>query len=186
MKKVLFIVTAAVFTLAASAYTIQAIINWKIVTDKSQVKFTMQAHGQELIGSFTGAKGEISFDAADLSHASFNCAVDVSTINTGMEQRNNHLQAKGWFDATAFPTINFTSSKIEKSADGYVATGKLTMKGVSQEISIPFSFENPNDKSGTFKGHFTVKRGDFGIGKTDGDISNEVTILLEIPVVNSK
>jgi polyisoprenoid-binding protein YceI len=186
MKKVFFIVSAALVTLAASAYTIQAIINWKILSDKSQVKFKLDAHGQELIGSFTGAKGDIQFDGSDLGKSTFNCSIDVATINTGMEQRNGHLQAKGWFNAAEFPTINFTSSKIEKTAEGYNAMGKLSLKGVTKDVTIPFTFENPTDLAGTFKGSFTIKRGDFGVGKTDGDIGNDVTIMLEIPVASEK
>jgi polyisoprenoid-binding protein YceI len=183
MKKVALILSAAFVMLFASAYTIQAIINWKILSEKAQVKFKMQAHGQELIGSFTGAKGDIKFDAADLSNSSFNCSIDVSTVNTGMEQRNGHLQGKGWFNATEFPTINFTSSKIEKTADGYTATGKLSMKGASADQAIAFTFDAPaGTDGGTFKGNFTMKRSSFGVGKTDGDISDEVTIMLEIPV----
>ncbi len=183
MKKSALILSAAFVMLFASAYTIQAIINWKILSEKAQVKFKMQAHGQELIGSFTGAKGEIKFDGADLANSSFNCSIDISTINTGMEQRNGHLQGKGWFDAAQFPTINFTSSKIEKTAEGYAASGKLSMKGASADQVIPFSFEAPaGTDGGTFKGSFTMKRSAFGVGKTDGDISDEVTIMLEIPV----
>lgn len=186
MKKVFFILSAALVTLVASAYTIQAIINWQILSDKAQVKFKMEAHGQDLIGSFTGAKGDVKFDAANLGASSFNCSIDVATINTGVEQRNGHLQAKGWFNAAEFPTINFTSSKIEKAADGYNAVGKLSMKGVSKDVVIPFTFESSAVDAGTFKGSFTIKRGDFGVGKTDGDIGNEVIIMLEIPVAQSK
>jgi polyisoprenoid-binding protein YceI len=181
MKKVAFILSAAFVMLLASAYTIQAIINWKILSEKAQVKFKMQAHGQELIGSFTGAKGDVKFDAADLANSSFNCTIDISTISTGMEQRDGHLQGKGWFDAAQFPAITFTSSKIEKTTDGYTATGKLSMKGASADQAIPFTFEGTGD-AGTFKGSFTIKRSAFGVGKTDGDISDEVTIMLEIPV----
>jgi polyisoprenoid-binding protein YceI len=72
MKKVVFILSAAMVMLVTSAYTIQAIINWKIENEKAQVKFKMQAHGQELIGSFTGVKGDVKFDAADLANSSFN------------------------------------------------------------------------------------------------------------------
>jgi polyisoprenoid-binding protein YceI len=186
MKKVLFIVAAAMVTLAASAYTIQAIINWRILSEKAQVKFKMEAHGQDLVGSFTGAKGDIKFDAADLAASSFNCSIDVATIKTGMEQRDGHLQAKGWFDAAGSPTINFSSSKIEKTADGYSAIGKITLKGTKKDLTIPFTFEITSEEGATFKGNFTIKRSDFGVGKTDGDISDEVTIMLEIPVDKAK
>ncbi len=181
MKKVFFWAALGFTAIGSAAYTVQSIINWKILNEKTQVKFIMQAHGQELAGSFTGVKGDVKFDAADMDNSSFDCTIDVSTIKTGMEQRDGHLQAKGWFDAAGSPAIRFTSSKIVKGDDGYTATGTLNMKGTSKELMIPFTFEG-SGTTGLFKGSFVVKRGDFGIGKTDGDISNEVTIMLEIPV----
>lgn len=181
MKKIfLYSLTAIVF-LIGTAFTIQSIINWKIDNEKAQVKFTMQAHGQELIGNFKGVKGEVKFDEKDLANASFNCSIDISTINTGVSERDGHLQAARWFDAANFPTINFTSSKIETTEKGYQATGILSIKGITKEISIPFKF----DKN-TFVGDFTIKRSEFNIGKTDGDVSNEVVLHIEIPVTEEK
>lgn len=75
----------------------------------------MRAHGQELIGNFKGAKGEIKFDEKDLANSSLNCTIDISTVNTGIGGRDKHLQAKGFFDAeAAFPVSRFNSVKIEK------------------------------------------------------------------------
>ena len=114
MKKFFFYSVAAATILIGSAFTIQQIINWKIDNEKAQVKFTMQAHGQELIGSFKGVKGEVKFDEKDLAGSSFNCSIDVANINTGVTERDGHLQGEKWFDAANHPAINFTSSKIEK------------------------------------------------------------------------
>jgi polyisoprenoid-binding protein YceI len=149
----------------------------------------MQAHGQELIGNFKGVKGEIKFDEKDLANSSFNCIIDVSTINTGVTERDGHLQGEKWFDAANFPTINFISSKIDKAENGYNATGTLSVKGISKDVSIIFVFTTtkpPADATGTFVGNFTIKRSDFGIGKTGGDISDEVALHLEIPVTKEQ
>lgn len=181
MKKVLGIITGSVLFLMASAFTIQAIINWKIDAEKAQVKFTMKAHGQELIGNFKTAKGEIKFDETDLDASSVSCTVDVASINTGIEARDKHLQAKGFFDAATTPELKFVSTKIEKNKEGYVATGNLLIKDSTKQITFPFTFEGTKD-AGTFKGSFTVKRSDYNVGKIDGDIGDDVTIILDIPV----
>ncbi len=189
MKKFLTIAVAAFFTLTVSAYTVQAILNWVISTEKAQVKFSLKAHGQDLLGSFSGAKGDIVFDAAKPEAGSIKCTVDISTISTGVAARDGHLQAKGWFDAAGSPTISFASAKISKNAagsDGYTAEGNLTIKGTSKTVTIPFTFTPAEDGTGIFKGSFTIKRSDYGIGKTDGDIDDAVTINLEIPVTSAK
>jgi polyisoprenoid-binding protein YceI len=182
MKKVVFSIAAAAFLFVASAYTVQTIINWKIDSEKAMVKFTMQAHGKELIGNFKGAKGEVKFDANDLAGSSVNCTIDISTVNTGMEKRDGHLQAADWFDAATYPTAKFASSKIEKTDAGFVATGKFDLKGTTNVITIPFTYEGTKD-AGTFKGTFSIKRQDYKVGKVSDDPGNDVKIDLEIPVV---
>ncbi len=181
MKKLFAIVFCGFALLVTSAYTVQAVINWKIDNNKSQVKFIMQAHGQELAGEFKGVNGDVTFDANDLANSSFKCDINVATINTGNDKRNGHLQTASWFDAVEFPTINFTSSKITATADGYEATGMLTAKNISKEIIIPFIFTG-EQSSGTFRGSFKMKRTDFGIGKADAEVGDDVTIKLEVPV----
>ncbi len=181
MKKLVFSIAAAVFLFVTSAYTIQNIINWKIDSEKAMVKFTMQAHGKELIGNFKGAKGDVKFDEKDLAGSSVNCTIDISTVNTGMEKRDGHLQAVGWFDVATYPTAKFASSKIEKNDAGFIATGKFDLKGTTNEISIPFTYEGTKD-AGTFRGSFSIKRQDYKVGKEGDDPGNDVKIDLEIPV----
>lgn len=181
MKKVLLSVVAGAFLFIASAYTVQTIINWKIDSEKAMVKFTMQAHGKELIGNFKGAKGEVKFDAKDLAASSVNCSIDINTVNTGMEKRDGHLQAADWFDAATYPVAKFASSKIEKTDAGFTATGKFDLKGITNVIVIPFTYESTSD-GGTFKGSFTIKRLDYKVGKEGEDPGNDVKIDLEIPV----
>lgn len=182
MKRILSLFTNAALFIIASAFTVQAIINWKIDAEKALVKFSLQAHGQELVGNFKGAGGEIKFDPADLPNSSITCSIKTATINTGIEQRDEHLKGKGWFDATTYPVITFTSAGLVKTTEGFTAKGNLTLKGISKEITIPFTFANATEAGETFRGSFTIKRTDFGVGKTDDEIGDEVKIYLDIPV----
>ena len=91
------------------------------------------------------------------------------------------MLSKGFFGAELALLSKFVSEKIEKTRDGFSATGKLFMKETTKEITIPFIFEANND-TGLFKGSFSIRRSDFNIGKPDDEIGDEVTINLEIPV----
>ncbi len=181
MKRVFLVAVASTLLIIGSAFTLQAIINWKIDSEKAMVKFSLTAHGQELIGNFKGAKGVVKFDENDPAKSSFNCTIDIATINTGIEARDKHLQSKGFFGAAISPVSKFTSSKIEKTATGYTATGNFLLKETTKEIAIPFVYEGTK-KDGTFKGSFHIKRSDYNIGEADDEISDDVTITLEIPV----
>ncbi len=181
MKRIVSVLLASLLLMIGSAYTIQSIINWKIDSEKAMVKFSIQAHGQELIGNFKGAKGEVKFDENDLANSSLNCTIDITTINTGIGGRDTHLQSKEFFSAATSPVSKFTSTKIEKTAAGYTATGNLLMKETTKEISIPFVYEG-SKAAGTFKGSFKIRRSDYKIGEADDEIGDDVTISLEIPV----
>jgi polyisoprenoid-binding protein YceI len=181
MKRVLVGLLASMLFIVGSAYTLQAIISWKIDSEKAMVKFSIMAHGQELIGNFKGAKGEIKFDENDMANSSFNCTIDITSINTGIPDRDKHLQSKGFFGAATSPVSKFTSTKIEKTATGYTATGNFLMKETTKEISIPFVYIGTKTE-GAFKGSFQIKRSDYKIGEPDDEISDDVTINMEIPV----
>ena len=76
--------------------------------------------------------------------------------------KNTHAKSEKWFDVAKYPTIQFTSSTITKSASGYEAKGTLNMHGVQKEIIVPFTFED-----NTFKGNITVNRLDYNINTTE-------------------
>lgn len=185
MKRVFMALFAGVMVLIGSAYTIQAVINWKIDSEKAMVKFTISAHGQELVGNFKGAKGEVKFDETDLANSAFNCTIDIATINTGISGRDKHLLSPAFFGAEKSPQGRFTSAKIEKTKDGYIATGNFFLKETTKLISIPFVYSGDSE-TGLFKGSFSIKRSDYSIGQADDDIGDEVTIFLEIPVIKDK
>lgn len=56
-------------------------------------------------------------------------SIDVASINTGNGMKNSHAKGATWFDVEKYPTINFVSSAISKSATGYEAKGTLEMHG---------------------------------------------------------
>ena len=74
------------------------------------VTFTIKNFGINTGGEIKGLKGIIKWDAENPSASSFNVSVDVNTINTGIDMRDNHLRKEEYFNAEKFPTINFSST----------------------------------------------------------------------------
>ena len=172
MKKLLY-PCAAFLIIAASAFTIAKAPNWKIGDDYS-IKFTSGYFD----GIFRGLKGNVSFDEKNLKASKFEVIVDATTINTGNGMQNTHAKSDKWFDAAKYPTINFTSSAITKSASGYQVKGILEMHGVKKEITFPFTFQN-----NTFAGSFDVNRNEFGIGDPNHNkVPATLKIDLSVPV----
>jgi polyisoprenoid-binding protein YceI len=147
----------SVALIIGSAFTVFKAQEWKIA-DTSFVKFD----GGDPSGQFGGMKGTISFDPNDLANSKFDATIDVTSINTGNGMKNTHAKSEKWFDADKYPTIEFTSSAISKTADGYETKGILSMHGVQKELVIPFTFQD-----NTFKGSITINRLDFNINTTE-------------------
>lgn len=156
MKKLMYPL-AAIVIIMASAFTVIKSQDWKIA-DNYSIKFD----GGDPSGEFSGLKGTISFDPNDLATSKFDASIDVASINTGNGMKNTHAKSAMWFDAEKYPTIQFTSEAITKTAVGYEAKGMLTMHGVQKEITIPFTFNN-----NIFSGSFEINRLDYNINTAE-------------------
>jgi len=181
MKKTFLFLSSFMIIVALSAFTYQAALNWKIDSGNALVKFSLQAHGVETKGSFTGVKGDIIFDKANLASSSFKVTIDASSVNTGDKGRDNHLRKNDFFGVETYPRISFTSTKIIEEINSWVANGNLTIRDVTKEVTIPFTFET-NDNKGVFKGSFEVNRTEYGVGKSGKEVGDIITMNLEVPV----
>jgi polyisoprenoid-binding protein YceI len=150
------------------------------VDESGAVKFVIANLGFDVDGSLKGIKGKIVFDENNLAASSFEVAVETTTINTGNNTRDKHLRGKDYFDASGHPQLKIESSRVSKSVTPgyYVLFAKLTIKGVTKEISFPFKATAENGGV-RFTGSFKIKRRDFGVGGRN-TISNDVNIKLNV------
>lgn len=174
MKKIipafLFLVSLFAFLAFAPADA------WKIGT-KNNVTFSTSG----VSGIFKTLTGKIVFDEQNLSTAIFDISIDVNSINTGNGMMNTHAKGDDWFESAKYPSIKFTSKKVEKTPTGYLATGSLQMHGITKDMSLPFTFTK-NETGGIFEGTFSVKRNDFKIGEAGGEVGDEIKIKVTLPV----
>jgi polyisoprenoid-binding protein YceI len=131
----------------------------------SSVQFKIKNFGFTVTGSFSGLKGYIRFDSANLSVDSFNVSVDAASINTDNDLRDGHLREESYFDVKNHPRILLVSNKITGSNKSGVLFlfGKLTIKKVTRDISFPFT-ATASEGGLLFKGQFKINRKDFDIG----------------------
>lgn len=174
MKTSFYTVVSALF-FVASGFMLATGTSWKVDDKKYNVAFT----AEEADGVIKGLKSTIVFDENNLEESSFKASLDVNTINTGNGMKNKHAKAEKWLNAEKYPTINFASSQITKSDKGYIAKGKLTVKGITKEINLPFTFTKKG-KTGIFKGSFSIKRQDYNI--TEDGIGDNIKITIDVPV----
>lgn len=95
-------------------------------------------------GSFRDVSGVIVYDPQNPQDMSIQVTIKTSSIDTGNTKRDEHLRSPDFFDAAQFPEIRFESTKIEPLGEGvFNVTGRLTIKGVTKEISFPLAVHGP-------------------------------------------
>lgn len=132
-------------------------------------------------GRFKGLKGNISFDASNLSNTLFDVTINAATIDTGIGMRDNHLRKPDYFGVANFPTIRFVSTKVEKSvkASEAIVTGKLTIKKTTKEISFPFRYSEAGSVL-QLTGEFKINRRDFDVGGNSISLADELIVVLVV------
>ncbi len=159
MNRIIYPALIAIF-ISLSAFTIATTATlWKVKEGSYSVTFT----SKKFNGAFKGLKSELLFDDNNLAASKLTASIDANTINTGNGMRNGH--AKKGLDATTFQTVKFVSSSISKIASGYEVTGNLTIKDVTKQIKIPFTFAKTAD-GGVFAGNFSIKPADYNVTRS--------------------
>lgn len=174
MKKTILLF-ALLSTFLLSAFTLISPPDWQL-TDG----YSVRVSGKRINGFFHSLKGKVSFDENNLSSSRVTLEVDVASITTGNSLKSWHAKRAKWFDAKKYPSITFVSEKFQKTAKGFAVSGKLKMRGVEKDVTIPFSFSNK-----IFFGRFSVVRSDYKIGRTKGFaklVSDTINIDFTIPV----
>ncbi|GAB2703586.1 YceI family protein [Mucilaginibacter koreensis] len=136
----------------------------KHTVTKSLVTYQIKNMGFNTDGKFGDVKADIDFDKAHPETSSISAAIEVNSLDSDNEMRDNHLKGADYFDAARHPQITMKSVSI-KPVKGNTYTGvfALTIKGKTKNVTMPFTYTE-NGNTGTFNGSFTLKRTDFGIG----------------------
>jgi polyisoprenoid-binding protein YceI len=169
MKKLLLTAASAFLLINATAQT-----SWKIDASHSKLGFSItHMMVSETEGKFKIYQGTVdSKSELDFSDAKIDFSVDVNSINTEDEKRDEHLKGPDFFDAAKFPKITFKSTSMKLMANtktAYVLEGDLTMHGVTKKVKLiaigaPKTVKDPygNIKNG-FKVTGSINRKDFGL-----------------------
>ncbi|WP_055482629.1 YceI family protein [Sphaerimonospora mesophila] len=120
-------------------------------------------------GAFDDFDGTVTFDAADPAATAVRVTIQAAGINTRNEQRDAHLRSNDFLAMEEHPQITFVSTGFRMTGDeSFDLTGDLTIKGVTNTITIPFTFEGASaDPFGNtrlgFEGSVAINRKDYGV-----------------------
>ncbi|MFJ7905404.1 YceI family protein [Kitasatospora sp. NPDC096204] len=120
-------------------------------------------------GAFHRFEGTAHLDGKEPSRSSVQVVIKADSIDTGVEQRDQHLRTNDFLDAPNFPDITFRSTAVEARSDSdYRVTGDLTIKDTTRPVTIDFEYTgNAVDPYGNLRvgleGSVTISRKDYGV-----------------------
>ena len=161
---------------------------YKIDPKHSSVSFKIRHIVSKVQGNFNSFSGTIHYDPSNPIKSKTNAIIEVASIDTGVENRDNHLRGEDFFHVSKFPEMKFTTTKITKlKNDGKNAelVGKLTMHGITKPVVMDVVMNGKSGDHVGFTGTTTINRKDFGISwnkEKDGNLilGDQVEIILEV------
>lgn len=174
-----FAVALSATALAASAAPQS--FDFKDPKGVNNVQFKLDAPLESITGTATGISGTVVFDPAAPGAVSGRIVLDTASLTVGNPLMGEHLHSANWLDVAKHPTITFeavSASNVRTQGSTVTAdlTGKLTVKGITREVTVPVTFTHLPDKLGArlgnteLKGDLLVLRAAFTINRADFDI----------------
>ena len=189
MLKNLLIVLLIGFSLEAQSQQFSIDPGHTAITSKVQ-RFGMV----DVLGRFNEVSGTVNYSSEDITKISAQVSINTASYTSNNQGGEDAVKSPAFLDVNTYPQMTFTSNGVKKDGDHLIMTGKLSLHGVTKEISFPFTFLEPfKDPTGanTIAAHAILKinRQDFGIrfskklpnGKEF--IGNEVAIELNVLAV---
>jgi polyisoprenoid-binding protein YceI len=157
---------------------------------KSTLEFTFTQAGAQNKGHFGRFAVSFDFSPEELAASHLEVQVDTASVDTGDKDRDDTLKSADLFSVQKFPQARFSATQIVKTATGYEAQGKLTIRDVTRDTRVPFTFRTAAEQGanvGYMTGKVTIRRLDFGVGqgewKATDQAGNEVMVSFALRLI---
>jgi polyisoprenoid-binding protein YceI len=163
-----------------------AVETYEIDPVHSSIGFTIRHFFTNVPGSFTKFSGTIVADRDHLENSTVEATIEVASVDTRTEKRDNHLRSPDFFDVAKFPAMTFKSKAWKKTGDDtFDVTGDLTIKGVTKEVvlkikSLGFGPGMPGAMLSGWEASTTLNRNDFGITTFPKVLGDEVAVTIAV------
>lgn len=157
-----------------------AATQWTLQPKESKLTFVGTQAGAEFEGAFQRFTADIRFDPQDLAGARFDVKIETDSVDSKDSERDDTIKSDDLFAVKQFPTAHYVADKFTaKGGNKFSGIGKLTLRNVTREVPIEFTFEQKGG-SAWLKGAAQLKRLDFGVGQGDWkdteNVGNDVKV----------
>jgi polyisoprenoid-binding protein YceI len=158
--------------------------HWNVDVAKSKLGFSVNWGGQPFVGVFGTWKADIDFDPADLLHSHANIIIDTGSESSGDTETDGGVKGAEGFASSQFPTATFRTTRfMHKAGNEYVATGTLSIKGISRPVTLPFTLALSGNTAHV-AGKAQLIRTDFHVGTGEWEkpdpVAHDVTVNIDL------
>jgi polyisoprenoid-binding protein YceI len=153
------------------------VVHYVLDQSKSSLEYTFTQAGAQNKGRFTRFPVSFDFSPDNLSASRLDVTVDIGSLDTGDQERDDTLRSADLFAAAKFPQAHFTATQFVKTAAGFEAIGKLTIRNMTRDMRVPFTFRTATENGaavGYMSGKTTLRRLDYGVGQGDWKATDQV------------
>ena len=140
----------------------------QVESNHSTVGFDISIAGFSIVsGKFKEYEILLDWNDNDYTSSNIRSTIQVSSIDTGIEGRDDHLRTADFFDVEQYPTITFQSDSISRvNFSHFIAHGELTMHGKSKNIELPFQITKMDGNTIGFTSRYRLDRTEYGVGNS--------------------
>jgi polyisoprenoid-binding protein YceI len=170
-------VCLAAWAQGAAAQAPSPVTHYVLDQAKSTLEFTFMQAGAQNKGKFK--RFPVTFDFAPDNPAGgrLDVTVEIASLDTGDQERDDTLKGADLFAAAKFPQAHFLATQFAKTAAGFEAQGKLTIRDQTRDVRVPFTFRTAVEQGATvgyMSGKTTIRRLDYGVGQGDWKATDQV------------
>ena len=176
--------------LAASGAAYAEPLNYTLDSSHTQVAFSIDRFGfNHVLGRFEDVAGTMVIDEANPANSSVTATIQVGSVDSSNDRRDEHIRGERWLNAAQFPTIEFRSTAVrltgERTAE---VTGNLTLLGQTHPVTLNVTLNNigapanaPNRRQAGFSATGSLTRSTWGSTNAQGPnlIGDAVSIQIE-------
>jgi len=137
-----------------------------VLIDRSEIRFVAKQAGGGVEGRFRKWKANVDFRPKDPANSKAAFEIELASIDLASEETETEIGRPAWFDTARFPIAKFESTSVRGlGGDRYEIDGRLSMKGITRDVSVPVALRKDSGGNSVAEGQFTVRRLDYKIGE---------------------
>ena len=153
----------------------------------TQVAFSIDRFGfNRVLGRFDTISGELILDQANPANSSVRATVQIASVDSGNDTRDEHLRGERWLNAAQFPTMEFRSTAVRTTGERTAeVTGNLTLLGQTHPVTLNVTLNNIGEagtnrrRTAGFSATGALNRSAWGSSTGSGAIGDAVSIQIE-------